>query len=193
MPKMNRYMWMEEAWKLNKTVRKEVELWWSYSNESKKFEDYVKQSKINYQEVSIEDAVQRYYEENDFFTNYSFLPTNLVENFDNIIGRGLDVDIKYRYKKEIQFIPFYIGWNWTNTELEKLLQKSLEYYKTDALELAIRFGNSTEELYKKWLVEYFEETIVRHTEITRAFKKRAEFLDAYIEQIAINKTHRSPL
>lgn len=187
-------MWMAEALNLNKTVRKEVELWWSYSNESQKFEDYVKQSKINHREVSIEDAVQRYYEENDFFTNYSFLPIEFVKKFDNILGRGLDIDIKYRYKRNIEFIPFYIGWNWTSAELENLLQKGLEYYTTDALELAIRFGNCSEELYKKWLLGYFEEEIVRHTEIQRAFKNRAEFLDTYIEQIAINtKTHRSSL
>jgi len=187
---MNKNMWMEQALKLNKTIKKEIDLWCFYTASSLKFEDYVKQAKIDYQEAHTEDALQRYYKENEFFTNYSFLPAELEKNFNDIVGRGLDIDIKYRYKKEIEFMPFYIGWNWTDKELENLLQKGLEYYKTDALELAIRFGNSTEQLYKRWLLGYFEKEIVRHPEIQRDFKNRAKFLDAYIEQIQKNrKTH----
>lgn len=164
-----------------------MDLWCFYTNKSLKFEDYVKQAKINYLDVPIENALQRYYEENEFFTNYSFLLTNLMENFDDINGRGLDIDIKYRYKEEVEFIPFYIGWNWTNTELEIQLKKGLAYYKTDAIELATQFGNFTEELYEKWLLGYFEQEIVRHREIQKAFKKRAKFFDKYIEQIVSTK------
>jgi len=180
---MSKHMWMEQALKLNKTIKREVDLWCFYNNKSLNFEDYVKRTKINYQEVPIEDALQRYYKENDFFTNSSFLSTELEKNFYDITARGLDIDIKYRYKRKIEFIPFYVGWNWTDKELKIQLQKGLEYYKTDALEIAMQFGNFTEELYEKWLLGYFEQEIVQHTEIQKAFEKRVKFFDQYIEQI----------
>ncbi|MED4284745.1 hypothetical protein P4679_22760 [Priestia megaterium] len=193
-PRINKHMWMEQALKLNKTIKKEIDLWCFYAAKSLKFEDYVKQTKINYKEVTIEEAFKRYYKENEFFTNYSFLPAELEQNFNDIVGRGLDIDIKYRYKKNIEFIPFYIGENWTNKELESLLRNGLKFYKTDAIEIAMQFGNSTEELYEKWLLGYFGQEIVQNPEIQSAFKKRAQFFDEYIEQIAANrKTHRSTL
>ncbi|WP_394555267.1 hypothetical protein C1N61_26380 (plasmid) [Priestia aryabhattai] len=194
MPKLSKNMWMEQGLKLHKIIKKEVDLWCFYNDESLHFEDYVKRTRINYQEVTIEDALQRYYEENYFFTNCFFLPTELEKKFNDITAKGLNIDIKYKYKREIEFIPFYVGWNWTDKELKIQLQKGLEYYKTDALEIAMQFGNSTEELYEKWLLGYFEQEIVQQPEIQKTFKKRTKFLNQYIERIATdNKTHRSTL
>ncbi|WP_341285411.1 hypothetical protein [Priestia megaterium] len=194
MSKIKKHIWMEQALKLNKTIKREVDLWCIYSDKSLKFEDYIKKTKIDYQEFTVEEALKRYYKENEFFTNHSFLPAELEKNFDDIIGRGLDIDIKYGYKEGIEFIPFYIGGNWTDKELQSLLRNGLGYYKNNAIEIAMQFGNFSEELYEKWLLGYFEQEIVRHREIQNAFKKRAKFFNEYIEQIAIeDKTHRNAL
>ncbi|MDU9693403.1 hypothetical protein O0Q50_19710 [Priestia aryabhattai] len=194
MPKIKKHIWMEQALKLNQTIKKEVDLWCIYSAKSLKFEDYVKKTKINFQESTVEEALKRYYKENEFFTNHSFLPAELEKSFNEITGRGLDIDIKYSYKEGIKFIPFHIGGNWTDKELQSLLRNGLEYYKNNAIEIAMRFGNSTEELYEKWLLGYFKQEIVQDPEIQNAFKARVQFFNEYIEHIATdNKTHRSTL